>query len=134
MPVSDYKSQHTIAKAYLRGFTAESFPTTLWRYDKTGGSVAKKNVDRATVKFYAYSFRKLDGSWNHQVEHILGEVESNALPLLPKVEVGAPLSTNEKYAFALFIGMLIRRPAALLEHFEKEISSYAGNRKMQLPY
>jgi hypothetical protein len=130
--VGDYKNQHTITKSYLRGFASESSPNTLWRYEKADGSARQKSVDKATVKFYAYSFREPDGRWNHDVERILGQIEMQALPLLPKLESGEPLEEAEKLCLALLIAVLIRRPAALLDQFEQEIMRRTNNRDAQL--
>lgn len=122
-----YKQQHTITEAYLRGFTSEATPNTLWRYDKIDETCEAKNVEKATVKFYAYSFREADGSWNHSVEQLFGEVESVAIPLLPKLAAGIPISDVEKDHLALFIATIIRRPAALLEHFHEYFLQYAND-------
>jgi hypothetical protein len=130
--LGNYKNQHTITKAYLRGFASEATPNTLWRYDKVDGQARKKNVEKATVKFHAYSFREPDGRWNHDVERILGEIETQALPLLPKLQSGESLNDVEKSRLGTFIAVLLRRPAALLEHFEREVCRRTNNRDAQL--
>jgi hypothetical protein len=124
--MGDYKSQHTVTEAYLRGFTANESPNTLWRFDKIDGSCKRSNVEKATVKFYAYSFREADGEWNHEAEKILGQVESLALPLLPKFAQGSALDDVEKDHLALFIATMIRRPATLVEHFQREFLEFAN--------
>jgi hypothetical protein len=132
--MGEYKNQHTVTAAYLRGFAADDFPNSLWRYDKADGSCRKSNIDRASVKFYAYSFRDKDGKWNHDVEKLLGQIESLALPLLPKLEAGSLLTETEKNHLSYFIGVMMRRSGALLDHFRKEISEYMNDRARQLAF
>jgi hypothetical protein len=63
---------------------------------------------------------------------LLSQAESLALPLLPKLQSGALLPQDEKDKLALFIVLLIRRPGALLDHFEREIARRTSSRKGQL--
>ena len=114
------------------GLRPNYLPIRFRRYEKWDGSAEKKSIDKATVKFHSYSFREPDGRWNHDIERILGQVEAQAVPLLPKLASGTLLDQTEKEQPALFIGVLIRRPAALLDHFEQEIFRRTSNRDAQL--
>jgi hypothetical protein len=130
--VAKYKNQHTITRAYLEGFTPAESPQTLWRFDKRDGTCERRSVDRATVRFYAFSFRERDGTWNHQVEAILSKIESESLPILRQLQKrDVELSPKEKSDVALFIATLMRRPAALLDLFKEEMTRFVGNRKHQ---
>jgi Protein of unknown function (DUF4238) len=132
--MGDYKRQHTITEAYLRGFTDEESQNTLWRYDKAEGTCEKKNVGKATVKFHAYSFQDSEGHWNHKVEELFGEIESDAVPLLPKLATGSPLTMTEKGSLSYFIATIMRRPAALLEHFLDTFQEYRNDRDRLMKY
>jgi hypothetical protein len=122
--MGEYKKQHTITKAYLKQFTATETPNTLWRFAKADGSRERCNFENATVKFYAYSFQEEDGKWNHTVEHLFSEIEYKAIPLLEKLKSGSTLSQTEKDGVATFISTIVRRPAALLDHFQKTFLEY----------
>jgi hypothetical protein len=130
--MSDYRNQHTITKAYLRGFANDASPNTLWRYNKNDGSCNRRSIRKATVKFHAYSFRDTDGQWNHNVERFLSKIESTAMPLLSRVEAGEALTLTERSDFALFIGTMIRRPAGLLDHSMDELVQQSKDRDLQL--
>lgn len=130
--MGEYKKQHTITASYLKGFAANATPNTLWRYVKRDGTSERCNIERATVKFYAYSFQDKDGQWNHSVEKVWGIIEAKAIPLLPNLAAGSMLSPEDKYHLALFIGSIVRRPAALLDHFQKAILQYANDREKKL--
>ena len=103
----------------------------MWRFDKSDGNCEQSSLEKATVKFYAFSFREPDGNWNHQVEQILSQIESKSIPLLQQVQRGRELTMSQKADVALLIATLIRRPAALLDLFKAEMERLVGNRRHQ---
>ena len=127
--MAEYKNQHTVTKAYLRGFTADDSPNTLSRYDKDSGSCKQSSIESASIKFYAYSTCTPDGQWDHSVEHLLDRIESKALPILKKLN-SAPsptLSDDEKYDLALFIGVMLRRAATLIDHLTNDFVQFRNS-------
>jgi hypothetical protein len=115
--MAEYKRQHTITKSYLRRFLSSDAGNMLCQYDKQNQSVCRVKCEDATVGKYVYSFQNRDGSWNHQGEQFLSQIESAAGPLLSKLELGQPLSDYERYQIGLFIAAMVRRPRVLMDHF-----------------
>lgn len=115
--MAEYKRQHTITKSYLRRFLSSDAGDLLCQYDKQNQSTCWVKCEDATVGKYVYSFQNRDGSWNHQGEKFLSEIESAAGPLLSKLELGHYLNDYEKYQIGLFIAAMVRRPRALMQHF-----------------
>lgn len=132
--MSGIKNQHTVTKAYLRRFADPSAPNSLWRFDKTNGSCEIKSVEKATVKFWAYSFLDSNGQWNDSVERLLSTIESDALPLLPKLEAGNQMTADERFDLSLFFAAMIRRPAALIDHLSEQFLKHRNDKKRLLSF
>lgn len=125
--MSSHKNQHAVTEAYLRGFADATSPNSLWRYDKTDGTVERKNVNRCAVCFYINSFRQPDGKWNHEGEHLFGTIEDKALPILKSVVESANsdhLSKQERNSLAKFMAASYRRTEAVMSHFHESGMEY----------
>ncbi len=128
------KNQHTVTEAYLRGFTADKTPHSLWQYDKATGECKRRNVSAATVWHYAYSFRESDGSWNHVAEQLFGDIEDRAVPALKNLlsESVESLDDEERNAVSLFIAATFRRSRMLIEHYQEGYMECGNHRERQI--
>ena len=116
--MADYKRQHTVAKSYLRGFVLnEAHGGTFKQYDKENGKSCFVKPEDASIWKYGYSFRRSDGSWNHNAEHGLGAIENKAVPAIRRLVSGRATEKADRYNIALFLVSSLRRPKQMVNSF-----------------
>lgn len=111
--------QHHVPEFYLKSWqtTVATVPKRIWIYRKdrpTRNSAISASAGRPNM----YATIKPDGSIDiERVERYLGEVESRAGKILPKIFRHEAISDREKGFMALFISVMYRRGPYTLDAF-----------------
>ncbi len=112
------KRHHYLPQFYLKGFC----PTDgLWVYDREKGECRKSRPKAVAFKKGFYAVQGSDGELDYvEVEKRLGVVESQAAPVIKKLDAGGALELRERYALAMFVALLKYRTTA----FERQSSEF----------
>jgi len=91
---------HFVPQAYLRAFQNPDNPGTIWTYPRKGEPrlAAIKNVAQSS------------GFYDSEIESDLNTlIEAPANPILDMLRRGEPISSEQRYRIALYVGTMIKR-------------------------
>ena len=112
------KKHHYLPKFYLNEFCSDR---DLWVYDLERGECRKSRPKTVAVKKGFYAVQDPDGSRDYaEVEKRLGVVESQAAPMIRKLDKGGRLELRERYALAMFAALLKWRTTT----FERQVAEF----------
>lgn len=118
MSVQRTKKQHYVPRFYLEHFTAED--GMVWTYDKKSSNptagARKATPENTAVSTNFYSVQNEDGSYNDQLEEMLGNIESDAAPLYGALLDGKVPDGDDKDVMAVFFAALYARSPALINN------------------
>ncbi len=104
------KRHHYLPQFYLRGFCPAG---DLWMYDREKGEIRRRNPKTVAVQKGFYAVRGPEGELDYaEVEKRLGVVETQAAPVIRKLDAGGALELKERYALAMFVALLKYRTTA----------------------
>jgi len=118
--MAEYKNQHTVPESYLRGFSRDKHANKLYQLDKKTGKKCFVDPKNASIWKFAYSFKQDTGEWNHQAEKNLSQIETEAIPVIRKLQHAShleELSPQDRFYLALFVMSSWRRPRRMMEEF-----------------
>jgi hypothetical protein len=122
---------HYLPQFYLAGFTEAG---GFWVFDRTKKEIRWQTPINTALQSHYYAVQDKDGHWNSQIEtELLSRVDSDAKPVIAKLDAGELIDTREKEALSIFIGYLLNR----VPDFEKGINtieSYMCKRVMNMVY
>lgn len=121
-PAGTPRKHHFIPRGYLAGFCRDD-GGRLALYDRARGDYRDRQriLDVAHIKDY-YAYETASGELNFDVERALGEIESKALPVIHKIDVGEQITGDERYALALYVAFQHTRTPV----FEASLHSFSS--------
>lgn len=118
MAATRTKKQHYVPRFYLDHF--KDTDGMVWTYDKKSNNPSadarKATPENTAVSTNFYSVQNEDGSYNDQLEELLGKIESDAAPLYGSLLDGALPTGDDKDVMAVFFAALYARSPALINN------------------
>jgi len=104
-----HQRHHFVPEFYQRGFI-EDGSGLIWVYEK-GRVPRQRSVKKgAGFEVNLYAFTNPDGSVNvESVERKLANLDSDAAAIIRKIDMGTPISVQERKLLCTFIGVMYRR-------------------------
>ena len=125
--MSTPKRHHFLPKFYLKNFCENEF---FWVYDRKKNEYRKQTPNNTAIQKKYYSFIGCDGKENNEIENkVLSDIETEASPIIDKINNKKIISLYERIILTIFITFLhLRGPSfekEMNDIFEKFIKIYA---------
>ncbi len=78
----------------------------MWVYDRVKGEYRRQTPKNTALQTHYYSLEDEHGNKDATIETVLAQVESQAWPIIDKVEEGKSLSVRDRQDLALFLSLL----------------------------
>jgi hypothetical protein len=101
------KRHHYVPRFLLMRFTDATGMLAV--YDRARDEFRPQTPLNTAVLQHYYSYHTTDGTRSAEVEEGLGRIESDATPVIQKLDGPVPLTVDERYLVALFIALLHTR-------------------------
>lgn len=100
------KRHHYLPEFYLKGFTRDEM---LWIFDRKAREYRRQPPRNTAVIGHYYTTATESGEKDYSIETHLAETESEAKPIIEKLEDGQTISTEERIGLAYFLALLVSR-------------------------
>lgn len=119
--MSNPKRHHFLPKFYLKYFCENKL---FWVYDREKNEYRKQTPNNTAIQKKYYSFIGCDGKEHNEIENkVLSDIETEARPIIDKINNKKMISPHEKIILTIFITFLhLRGPG-----FEKEMNDIFEN-------
>ena len=90
--MAQYRNQHYVQRAYLRGFGAPLVPDAwkktgaIWVLEKSTGRIHLQSIERTAARKYYYSFRDKNGEINPLIEKWFHPVEEGFISVRQELQ------------------------------------------------
>jgi hypothetical protein len=117
------KRHHFLPEFYQHGFTTGGY---LWLFDRETGRYRREQPVNTAVIGHYYSVESDDGTKDPRVERFLANtIESDAKPVIAKLDAGDQITEDEKDALAYFAAFLHFRVPRFQRYLDEMIDGTA---------
>lgn len=101
-PKGTPRKHHFVPRGYLAGFCADGTERfSLFDRARVAYRDRQQPAEVANIKDY-YAYDMGDGQMHFNVEHALAKLESDALPVIKKIDAGGGLTAEERFILSLY--------------------------------
>lgn len=104
--MSTPKRHHYLPEFYLKGFVRDDL---LWLFDRKSQQYRRQSPKNTTVIGQYYTITTETGEPDFSIEAHLSDSESEAAPIIGKLNAGEMISPDERVALAYFLALLLSR-------------------------
>lgn len=100
------KRHHFLPQFFLNGFSRDGYVAL---FDRDKGAYRVQPIKDTAVIGYFYSAEDAEGNKDGRIEGLLSDIESQAKPVITKLDNRETLTEDDKQKLAMFVGFLYAR-------------------------